>query len=599
MGVSRRVLAPARDGLRMYWKTALLLALVAGAALAALIPVTALSGPGTGAFAPRLGLETVQGGRLGLRWSAIVRSPGGTEQRAVQEMFRFLSITALAMLVTATLTILNLSAARAVARTTELAVRRAVGASRRGLLASLSMEGLVVAALAIAFGGAIGAGGFRLARATWPGTIGAGTPGLTLAAVAAVAIAVILGGILPVVFARRSRLVDVEPSQVPLFVPALQLVISLAVLAAGSLLADHAASLSPQVGDLRRNGTVLELSSADSSAAGRARAYGALLDRLARDPRYKVVSLASPGTLVGLGTVASVTTDCGWCVDGGIATPLKLIVATHEMVSADTFRALDVHLLEGRWITNADRWDARRVAVVNRALAARNFQGGQAMGRSMMVGTDNREWYTVVGVVDDPKPIGFGSGLQPPYTVYLSILQQPAVPAELLLRSTGSQPPPAGIAPPGPMSATLPYPEADLIQHELAPVRWFGRWLSIEGWVALAIGAIGIFALMRLWVASLLPELGVRRALGARRHQLLRFILSRAAVVGIAGIIGGLWFGPALWGAIATVIGGLPAWNSAILVRFATLLVAVTMAGALLPAWKASRSTPVSLLDAG
>jgi hypothetical protein len=583
----------------MYWKTALLLAMVAGAALAALMPVTALFGPEPGAFASRLGLQTVGGGRLGLSWSAIMRSPAATEQRAVQQMFQFLSIAALAMLATAALTILTLSAARAAARSTELAVRRAVGASRRGVLGSLSIEGLVVVVLAIAVGGAIGAGGVWLARATWPGTVRPGTPGPTLAALAAVALAVILGGLLPVIFARRRRLVDVEPSQVPLFVPALQLVISLAVLAAGALLADHAASLAPQVGDLRRNGTVFELSSADSSAAGRARAYSTLLDRLAQDPDYKVVSLASPGTLVGLGTVASVTTDCGWCVDGGIATPLKLIVATHEMVSADTFRALDVHLLEGRWITNADRWDSRKVAVVNRALASRNFQGGQAIGRSMMVGTDKREWYTVVGVVDDPKPIGFGTGLEPPYTVYLSILQQPAVPAELLLRGTRDETRPPGIAPQGPWSATPGYSEADLIRRELAPMRWFGRWLSIEGWVALAIGATGIFALMRLWVASLLPELGVRRALGARRHQLLQFILIRAALVGVAGVMGGLWFGPGLWDAAATVIGGLPAWNSIILARFAALLVAITMAGALLPAWKASRSTPVSLMDSG
>lgn len=52
---------------------------------------------------------------------------------------------------------------------------------------------------------------------------------------------------------------------------------------------------------------------------------------------------------------------------------------------------------------------------------------------------------------------------------------------------------------------------------------------------------------MRLWVTSLLGELGLRRALGARRRQIVGFMLFRAAGVGVGGVAIGLWSGPAVW----------------------------------------------------
>ena len=116
--------------------------------------------------------------------------------------------------------------------------------------------------------------------------------------------------------------------------------------------------------------------------------------------------------------------------------PWHQVLATHEMVSADTFRALGVKMVAGRSIGSEDRWDAPRVAVVNRALAARHFQRGEAIGRQLMVGLKRSEWYTVVGIVDDPAPAGFGAALQPEYTVYLSVLQHPVPQVDVLVRDS-------------------------------------------------------------------------------------------------------------------------------------------------------------------
>ena len=107
---------------------------------------------------------------------------------------------------------------------------------------------------------------------------------------------------------------------------------------------------------------------------------------------------------------------------------------------------------------------------------------------------------------------------------------------------------------------------------------------------------VGTFTLMRVWVLSLRPELGLRRAVGAPRGRLLLGILARAARTGLIGATFGLWFGQAVWSTLPSVMTGAAAWDSRVLLRFTLLLVVTTLAGALLPAWRAMRSTPASLL---
>src|SRR5439155_24868354 len=201
-----------------------------------------------------------------------------------------------------------------------------------------------------------------------------------------------------------------------------------------ALLSRHAVRLTAGMDSPARNGHVFELSAADPRPADRAARYASLLDQLDAD-RSKLVSLTSPGTLVGLGTLSTVTTDCGICSSGGMSLKWHLVWTTHQFVSADSFKALGVHLVAGRGISREDGWNEKPVAVISRALAARHFQKGEAIGRQMLVGDDPRTWHTVVGVVDDPPATALGGLLQPRYTVYLSIMQHPIESSELLVRA--------------------------------------------------------------------------------------------------------------------------------------------------------------------
>jgi putative ABC transport system permease protein len=347
---------------------------------------------------------------------------------------------------------------------------------------------------------------------------------------------------------------------------------------------------------------VFQVTTPESSPGARAVRYASLLERFGDPPSFAAVSLTSPGTLVGLGMVDVVTTDCGNCSLGGLAFQLHPVAATHHLVSADTFRVLALSVVAGRQIVDADRWNAPRVAVVSQSLAERHFERGEAVGRRILIGHGPGEWYMVVGVVRDQPPTGFGAGLQPRDAVYLSVLQHPARTVDLLVRTPADSGVMAvvdrrlrdtlGGAGTQVSRASL----SGLRATEAAPVRWFGRMLRMEGWVLLVLATLGTFVVMRLWVVSLLYELALRRAVGARRRAIVGFVLSRAAGVAIGGVAIGLWVGLLVWGTLATVFPGLPEWDVHAALRIAPLLAAATLAGALLPAWRAARAAPTRLL---
>jgi hypothetical protein len=190
----------------------------------------------------------------------------------------------------------------------------------------------------------------------------------------------------------------------------------------------------------------------------------------------------------------------------------------------------------------------------------------------------------VVGVVKDREPIGFGGRMQPKATIYLSVLQHPPTTVDLLVRR-GNQ----DAGSPGKS-------EAAIVAREASPLSWFGRWFSLLGWAMLAITAATTFVLMRLWVHSLRPDLGLHRAAGARRVHLLRYILVRAILTGLSGVAIALWFGPALWDSLPEMVAGLADWNYGVVARLALVLIGIALAGALLPAIRAARLAPASLL---
>jgi hypothetical protein len=570
-------------------------------ALAAILPVTGLFHPSAGGLQPGLALAPVPGGDLGLPWSTMVRSPAAIRQEAVDTLAALLLEVSAATLAVAAVTILALAMARESERAAAMAIQRAVGASRRALLGSALLEGALLVLGSLVTGVAAGLVIARVGAAHWPGLVQPGTLLVSAAAVLGLAMVLMTASVFPVIFPRR-RLTDAEAHiRLPVAPMAFQLGVSLIALTTSALVSRHVAALLTP-GAIRSNdGVVFPIALPQTAPSDRAARYAGLLQRL-EALGFDSVSLTSPGALAGLGSASFVTTDCGRCSESGIWLRWHVKPATHQFVSADTFRLLDVHLVAGRGITAGDGPSAPRVAVVSRSLALREFEGGKPIGRRIRAGDDGSDWSVVVGVVDDPRPAGLGGALQPRYSVYLSLLQHPPRSAELLVRAPHREDVSRDVRPAlqAALGPRAPIPtgqrESSRLVAETAPLVWFGRAFAIEGWAMLGMAVIGAFALMNLWVRSLLGELGVRRAVGARRRDLLRFVLVRALGVGVAGVAAGLWFGWPLWGELPRVAPGLDPWSMSTVSRFGFMLVGAAFAGALLPAWRAARMTPVALI---
>ena len=588
-----------RGALRTYWGSAALIIVAGAVALAAVVPVARLA-HSVQNHASRLRFSTIRLSPLGFHWGSNVTTPGDSQSETIALLFQLLLLAGFATLVLAALSILSLSAARASSRFPEIAVRRAVGASRRNLLSAALAEGAVLGAAALIIGLVAGHAGLLTAVSEWPGAIDSVSAGPAVVAGVGILVIIVIGALFQLLTTPSRRIAEANPQPLELYIPALQLGMGLTVLVASTMLVRHAAGVTQVSEKAGSPGTVLELVSADASPEQRGRQYRALLTRLQNEPGIRAAGLMSPGTLVGLGMIDAITTDCGYCVDGGLVIKWHAVFTTHHFVSADTFGALGIDRVEGRVLTDEDRRDSPPVAVISETLARRHFQYGAAVGRLILLKLEQPEWYTVVGVVKDREAEGFGAKVQPRSAIYLSALQHPPTNVDLLIRtdSAGFSPEQVEVAVAGFGLRTVAPPASEeiVLAREAGPLKWFGRWFSLLGWAMLLITTASTFVLMRFWVRSLRHELGLRRAAGARRIHLLRYILVRAVLTALAGVAMAIWFGPALWDSLPDLVIGLEAWSVKLVAPLALILLGITLAGALVPALKACRDTPTDLL---
>lgn len=579
--IATAVLVPAGRALRRHVGSAVVLATAAALGLAAVLPAVSTA---------RLRFATVPDGEWAPTPGPLASPAAAIQQRGADTLAGLARGLGLATLAVAAITVAVVSVARATTRRSDVTVRRAMGASRRVLVGAYLVEGGAIAVVGVGAGLTVGAAAARGLVAIWPGGLGPdGTNGAVPLLALATGVMVVLGGLLPLIHARRRTVAAAtggEELWLPL--PAAQFGLGLTALLIAGQLSRRAVDWTSRTPAAVTDLWVVPVATGDGAPAARAAAWDALLERVAREEPG--ASLASPGTVLGMGRVDVAVTDCGHCAQGGLFLPHHAVPVVHHLVSPDTFRALRLPVLVGRGVTRADVWPAGPIAVVSANLARRHFESGNAVGRLIRIGRGTPGWHTVVGVVDDRDATGFGGAGQPPFAVYLSIAQHPPRTAELLLEG-GSRPPAVAGASPAP-PATLP----QLSAVEAAPGRWFAGLIRLEGWAAVLAAALGMFAVMRLWMRARVPELALRRALGAGRARVLGFVAARAAGVIGGGIVIAWWLTPIVAAAAARVIPGVPVWDAGAAVAPVVVLAVATVAGVLAPAWRVATAPPGDLL---
>jgi predicted permease len=280
---------------------------------------------------------------------------------------------------------------------------------------------------------------------------------------------------------------------------------------------------------------------------------------------------------------------------------------TGRMVNANRltpgwFETLRIPILAGRDFTWDDRPGTPEVAIVNRTLADR-FWNGRALGRRLtFVGArDIRHDVEIVGVVADSKYWTLGEAIEP--IVYLP-LRQDVVSTGLTLhvRTSNARETSQSIA------RTLPQvaPEVsvefktmtDAIAVAVMPARVGAAVTGAFAAIAVLLAAIGIYALISQDVAQRTREIGVRRALGATTGNVLRLVVGRSVLLVGAGLAAGIGIGIGGGSALSSLMVGVSPTDPGTLAAAAALVLAAAVVASVVPAMRASRVDPLIALRA-
>jgi putative ABC transport system permease protein len=274
---------------------------------------------------------------------------------------------------------------------------------------------------------------------------------------------------------------------------------------------------------------------------------------------------------------------------------------TFDIITPDFFQVLQVPLLRGRFFSDGDRADTQPVAIINETAAKTHWPTEDALGKRFKFGRpdDDARWRTVVGIVADTRRAGVDKPVRTesyqPYT------QDPRS-MTVAIRTAGE---PAAIAPalravvrdldpdqPLARVATLD----ELIDNQTA-ARRFNTWLlGAFGAAAIALTAIGLYSLLAYLVALRRHEMAVRLAIGGTPGHVLGLIVRHVSwVVGIGvslGVAGALVAAQSM----RTLLFGIEPWDPLSQTLTIALLGAVAVGAAWIPARRAMRVDPARVL---
>jgi putative ABC transport system permease protein len=334
-----------------------------------------------------------------------------------------------------------------------------------------------------------------------------------------------------------------------------------------------------------------------------------LLERLENKPGVVAVGMTNSLPASNGGGAA------GYTVEGVPVSKWKLQFAAFAEVDGEYFRAMDVHLLEGRTFNANDRADAPLVVMVNETMAKHCWPGQSPIGRRLHAGNPKKgmPWATVIGVVADTK---LGSPDQPDADQWYIPTLQPATLngtqyTGVLLRAAAgfitvrSALPPeqmvpilrATVAEVDPQLALDPLePMARVVDEVEAPRRFNTELITAFAAAALLLAVTGIYAVVAFSVSLRTQEIAIRMALGSQRTAIARLVLYSGARLGLIGC--GLGAAASL--AVARLIGsflfGVTATDPLIYAAAATTMMAITLLASVLPARRAASADPLHAL---
>jgi predicted permease len=511
----------------------------------------------------------------------------------------------------------NLMLGRALARSGEIAIRMAVGASRWRLVRQLLTESLLLSLL----GGAVG---LILAQVCGDAVLPFRIPGripieitasldlrVTLYALCTVAISAVLCGLVPALRATRS---DIEPALRAggrgleprrRFIGRNALVIaqvagSLFLLVCASQLYRGISFLMAAPPGFRSdhllmagfNPTLARYNEAQSQAF-----YKRLSEKAGQLPGAESASLSEVVPLAASPDFQLVAPENYPLPKGRDADRVLADVVSDQYLST-----MAIPLLQGRGFRTSDTADSPRVAIVNEYFVKTYYPSFDAIGKRFRLGGQRGNWVEIVGVAKQSK---YAFMAEPPMAfVYLPLSQNYRAEMTLMVQTAG---PSQSLAPAvrdmvRSLDADQPVLSVSTIESYMQE-RATKTFNLLTGMVAgmgllgLILALSGLYAVIAWAVARRSREIGIRMAMGADGVSVLRLVLNQGLRLSVAGIAAGLALS-LLFSRALTAGMGMPSFSAPILVLVALVLLAMTAVAAYVPARRAAKLDPLTVLKA-
>jgi putative ABC transport system permease protein len=319
----------------------------------------------------------------------------------------------------------------------------------------------------------------------------------------------------------------------------------------------------------------------------------------------------SIGTLSGVVSVSSVShlplggvpADRGFTIEGrpdpGAG---NVAIANYGVACPNYFRTMRIPLLQGREFTDKDRLAAPPVTLVNVSMARRFWPNQNPVGERFKLGAYNstEPWLRVIGVVGDVRQGGLDGEFFPqffrPYaqaawpvmTVVVRTKRDPTALVDPTKKAL------ADIDPDQPVTNIRTMKE--VLDNSLGPRRFPMLLLITFSLLALVLAAVGIVGVVSYSVAQRTHEIGIRMALGARRTDVLRLVVSRTMAWVAVGVGLGLIGSICLKRLLAGLLYGVSPTDPLVLGLVSILLAAVALVASYIPARRAAKVDPLVAL---
>lgn len=513
----------------------------------------------------------------------------------------------------------NLLLARAAARSREIAIRTALGASRMRIVRQLLCESFLLALLGGAGGLLFASWGVDVLGALGPRRVPRLNEVSVNATVAAftflVAIVSTLAfGLVPALQVSRGSVNEalqqgakgstggLHANRIRAALIVSQVALSLLLLAGAGLLIKSFFNLqNTELGYHPERVMTFSLALPRvkyPEAELQIRTFERVLERLATVPGIETIGAVNPLPLSNSVRASSMTVSGAAPVPPG-----QHPAAGHLIVTGDYFQAMKTPLLSGRAIDRRDTQNSPLVVMINEAFAKRFFPERDPLSQQVMIDRDDDKAppCQVIGVVADTRHDTLKDEPGPEYYVPLS--QDPERRLDFVLRTTAANP--AGLD--RAVKNAVQSVDKDLfvpalrpmeyfLAQQLAPPRFNMMLLAVFAGVALILAAIGIYGVIAYSVTQRTREIGIRMALGAQKGQMLRMMLRQSLTLVAIGLAVGLAAAFAATRLLASLLYGVGASDIFTYAAVVVLLAGAALLASYIPARRAMKVDPMVAL---